>query len=206
MTEFNGLDYIVLAIFFFAMLLGFIRGFVSELISIVAVIAAFIVATALADSLSVTIMGYKAIQLIVMKTSSVLGGDTSTAITYVALAVSYIILFALVLVLGMVVKFFLNMALGAGLLGIGNRILGGAFGFGKGFILSLVFLFIVKLTPLSNENWWQQSYFVNIYGPSIAWLDSKVEPAIEQLKERLQNSNLDSKLQELLKNPGNFNR
>jgi len=198
MAQFNWLDYIVLAVFFLSIFMGLIRGLVSEVVSIITLIAAFLIATMFADTLSIAIINYSAVQDFIAKTSTSFGGNTAEAISYIALGISFLLLFAGTILVGVIVKFFLNLAFTTGLLGIGNRLLGGMFGVARGFILNLVLLFLIQLTPLNNQDWWKQSYFVNIYQPAIQWLDARVTPAIAQLKDKLENSNINAKIQNLI--------
>src|SRR5580698_6562253 len=129
MAAWTWLDWVVVAIFSFSILFGFVRGLISEIISIIALIAAVAIAITFSDALALNIMNYSAMQTLVARTSNAFGGNTINAISYVALAVSFIILFSGTLLAGALLKMIVNLALRTGLLGIGNRILGAVFGF-----------------------------------------------------------------------------
>jgi membrane protein required for colicin V production len=198
MAAWNWLDWIIVAIFLFSILMGFVRGLVSEIISIVALIAAVVIAITFADNLALNIMNYSFVQDIVARTSSSFGANTTDAISYIALGISFLVLFAGTILVAAIFKFIINLALRTGILGIGNRILGAIFGFVRGYILNVVLLFVLQLTPATNQTWWQQAYFVPYFQSSIVWLDSRVTPAVVQLKEQLQNSNINAKVQQFM--------
>jgi len=203
MAVWNSLDWILVAIFTITTLMGFLRGFVSEIISIITLIAAVIIAITFADSFAIAIMDYSTIQNLVARSSNAFGGNTTDAISYLALAVSFIILFTGTILAGAIVKLFLNLAFQTGILGIGNRLLGGIFGLAKGYIFNLVLLFLIQLTALSEQPWWQESYFVPMFQSPIVWLNGQVAPVISQLTEKVKATNMGTKVQELMSAPEN---
>ncbi|MFW8696320.1 CvpA family protein, partial [Mesorhizobium japonicum] len=81
-------------------------------------------------------------------------------VSYAALAISFGLLFAGTVIAGSIVGYVLNIAFQTGILGFGNRILGAGFGLCRGFIICLVIIFVVQLTPLGSEPWWHQSQIV----------------------------------------------
>ncbi len=88
------------------------------------------------------------------------------------------------MLIGAIVKSLLNIVFQTGILGFGNRILGGFFGLVKGFIYNLVIVFLVQLSPFSSEPWWQQSQYVRDFQPAVQWLGNIVSPALVNLKAR----------------------
>lgn len=185
MSNFNLVDIIILIIFASSILVGLARGLVSEIISLGTLIVAFIVAVTFTNSLATAMTNSGIVQSMISQTTSASGINTSTPASYVMLAISFALLFAGTLIVGAIFKSLINLAVQTGMIGIGNRILGGVFGFARGFIINMVLIFIVQLTPLSSESWWQQSYFVEQFQPAVVWLGQMVSPALANLKNTI---------------------
>lgn len=184
MQSLNWVDYIILAIFFFSILGGLTRGFVKEFVSLVSIIAAFIVASMFASPLATAFTNTATVQNVVNQASTAIGMSAAQPVSYFALGLSFALLFVATIIAGSIISSILNIALQTGILGIGNRLLGGVFGLVRGFIINLVMIFIVQLTPLGTSNWWVQSQFVNDFQPAVQWLGNIVSPSLANLKEK----------------------
>ena len=184
MSNLNWVDYIILAIFLFSTLAGFARGLVRELVSLATLVAAFIVATMFANSLATAFTSSPTVQNAVNQASTAIGMNATQPVSYAALGISYAILFVGTMLAGALLGYFLNFAFQAGILGFGNRLLGGVFGFARGFLFNLVLIFIVQLTPFSANASWQQSQLVGTFQPAVQWLGNIVSPSLANLKER----------------------
>jgi membrane protein required for colicin V production len=184
MSNLNWVDYIILAIFFFSMLAGFGRGFVREMISLVTLIAAFVIASMFANAFAQSLMNSSLVQGLMSQASSATGINASQPVSFIAIGLSFALIFGGVVLVGSLVGYFVGVAFQAGMLGIGNRLLGAAFGFVRGFIVNLVIIFVVQLSPLGGEPWWQQSHFVQSFQPAVQWLGNLVSPSLSQLKEK----------------------
>lgn len=183
MSGFNWVDYIFLGIFFFSIFAGFARGFVREMISLVALVAAFIIASTFASSLSQSLTHLSAVQGVVSQAQS-LGNTAAQSVSYVAIGISFTILFVGTLIAGSIIGYILNIAFQSGILGFGNRVLGALFGFCRGFIISLVIIFVVQLTSMGDQPTWHQSQIVNAFQSPVQWLGNMVSPALSNLKAR----------------------
>ncbi|WP_172622767.1 CvpA family protein [Aquicella siphonis] len=178
----NVVDIVILAIFLISILIGFGRGLVSEVLSLLTLIAAFVIAILFANTLAVYLTHTATVQNLVSQTSGTSGASTSEPVSYMALGVSFGILFVATVFVGMVVKMLLNLMLHTGILGFGNRILGGIFGLGRGYLINLVIIFLVQLSPMASQSWWQQSQYVPKFQSQVVWLGNTVSPALENLK------------------------
>lgn len=183
--DLNWVDYILIAIFLFSTLAGFGRGLVRELISLATLVAAFVIAILFSHSLAAMITSSGSVQSVVGQASNTMGMDASQPVSYIALGLSFAVLFAATLIAGAIIGFFINMAFQVGILGIGNRLLGAVFGFCRGFLINLVIIFVLQLTPFSNQAWWQNSQLVNAFQPAVQWLGTIVSPTLSGLKEKL---------------------
>jgi membrane protein required for colicin V production len=185
MASLNFVDIIILVIFALSIVIGFGRGLVSEVISLVALVAAFAVAIYFTTPLADYFTNAASIKQVVSQSSDTMGASTAHPASYAALAISFILLFVATIVVGIIVKAILNLAISAGGVGVGNRILGGIFGFVRGFLINLVIIFIVQLSPLNDEHWWQQSKFVPQFQPAVQWLENVISPTLANLKTHL---------------------
>lgn len=183
----NWVDYVIIAIFLISVLSGFSRGLVKEVISLITLIVAVVVASLFATTLAASMTSSASVQNAVTDASNsiaVNAGTVSQTVSYAAIGLSFAVIFAATILVGAIIGLIINLALSAGVLGIGNRLLGCVFGLGRGFILSLVLIFVLQLTVVSKQPWWQASYCVQQYQPAVAWLGSIVSPNLEMLKEK----------------------
>lgn len=172
MGALNAVDISILAIIVISIIIGFGRGLVSEVLSLLTWIAAFAV--------SILFTGKLATYFTAMSAS---GSGASEPATYVVTGISFAVLFIGTLIVGSVVKMLLNLIFSGGLLGFGNRLLGGLFGMVRGYLFVLVVIFLVQLSPVAKESWWQASQYVPKFQPQIIWLADHVSPTLSNLKE-----------------------
>lgn len=178
----NVFDIVLLVIFFISVLIGFGRGFVSEVLSLVILIAAFVIAIMFTNDLAGYFANSAAMHGAISQTSTATGTDTAQSASYVTLGISFAVLFIGTLIVGLLLKMFLNVLMGAGLIGFGNRILGAIFGAIRGVLLDLALVFIIQLSPLTKEAWWQQSHYVPYFQPYIEKLGHITSPKLSDLK------------------------
>lgn len=208
MSQMNWVDYIILAIFFFSILGGLGRGFVREMISLITLIAAFVIAIMFSNKLALAFTSSPSVQSVVTQTTSTIGMSTAQPVSYLALGISFGVLFAGTVLAGALIGYFINMAFQVGILGLGNRLLGAVFGLVRGFIINLVLIFVVQATPLGSQPWWQQSQFVAAYQPAVEWLGSVVSPTLATLKSKVGDTIKDvgSQLQDITNSIPSFNQ
>lgn len=188
MLNMNWIDYAILAIIFFSVIIGMARGLVKELLSLIAFVAAFLIAAKYSEALAAYFTHTSSIQNAVSGSSNSVGLDTSQPISYAAVCISFMVLFIATILIGAFINFFINFFFQAGLIGLGNRLFGTVFGFCRGIVVSLVFVFILQFTSVTNEAAWSQSRLVPVVQPIITWLDGVVSPKLATLKLKLQNT------------------
>lgn len=174
----NSIDIIILAIFFLSILIGFGRGLVSEILSLIVLVAAFIVGIVFTGSLATYFASTPAMQN-VMSGSSTAAAEPAT---YVVFAISFAILFVITYIIGCVVKLLLNMMFTASGFGFVNRLLGAIFGFVRGYLINLVLIFLITLSPFAMNDTWKKSKYVPLFQPQVAWLANVVSPKLANLK------------------------
>jgi len=180
----NWVDYSILGIFLLSILSGFWRGLVRELISLLILAAAFIVATMFASTLAASFTQAPMVQGTLGQAAATVGMSASQPVSYVAIGFSFALLFAGTLLAGALLGYFLNMAFQMGILGIGNRFLGGIFGFVRAYIINVVLIFLVQLTPFSAETVWKDSKGVAFFTPSVQWLAGIVSPNVARIESK----------------------
>lgn len=188
LSHLNIVDIAFLVIFMISVMLGFVRGLISELLSLGTVIAAVFVGIAFSERLANYFTHSQPVQEVVNQTSSAIGVSTAEPVSYVAIGVSFTLLFMTTSMVGVILKFILNIPFQYGLVGVGNRILGAGFGFLRAFVINLVIIFLVQLSPILTMPWWVSSQIVRAYQPSVGWLGATVSPALVGIRAKFNNA------------------
>ena len=134
----NLTDGIILGVLLLSVLVGLFRGLVSEVLSLVVWIVAFWATWMFGPTVSAQLE--HTISMPALRHLAAYGGC-----------------FVAVLILGALVRFALRRLIwSAGLSGI-DRTFGMVFGFVRGVLIVTVLVFLIGLTALTREAWWQQS-------------------------------------------------
>ncbi len=147
----NWVDIAIITIIALSAVVGLARGFVREVLSlgiwILALIVAWIFHQDVADLLT---------------------AQFSQPAVRIAVASVGLVLLTLLLgaILGAVLTAFINTV---GLTGV-DRLLGGLFGGARGVVLVAMIVFLVALTPLPAEPWWQESSLIDTFQGIATWL------------------------------------
>jgi len=199
MSNLNVVDIFILLIFFTSALIGFGRGLVGEVVSLITLIAAFVIAIMFANPLAEAFTSSSSVQSAVSQSSTAIGISTAQPVSYLALGLCFGLLFAGTVIAGTIIKSLLNVAFNTGILGFGNRVLGAGFGLVRGYLLNVVMIFLIQLSPISSQTWWQQSSLVPDFQASVVWLGGVVSPALSNLKARFGSTiqNVGSSIQNL---------
>lgn len=184
-SSFNWIDYIVLAVFFFSIMGGLTSGFAKEVVSLLSWIAAFVVACLFSQSLANFFTSSPHLQNAVSSASSSIGVSAAQPVSYLALGISFAALFMGTALIGSMIGRFLHYAVEGTGMSFVNRLLGGLFGAGRGFILVLIGIFLIQLSPVINQPAWQASQFVNAFQPSVQSLSNFVSPSLANIKLKI---------------------
>jgi membrane protein required for colicin V production len=183
-AQLTWVDYLIVIIFALSVLGGFARGLVKEVISLLTLIAAVVIACLFASPMAAAITNTPHVQQALNQASNSIGLNAAEPVSYIAIGICFALLFAGTLLLGWIIRFFINLAVTVGMLGIGNRLLGAVFGFCRGFIINLVIIFLVQLTSFSTQAAWQQSQLVPQFQKQVEWLGKQVAPNVAELQTR----------------------
>ena len=178
MSGLNPVDCMIILIFLLSMVWGLMKGFLKEVISVLSWIAATLVAMTFASPLATHFGGSTA------AVTNTVGASAAHPISLVALGICFIILFIATLFIGSIIGYILSGIVNSVGLGFVNRILGAVFGFFRGIIFVVIFMFIAELTPLGSQPAWAQSALVQKFQPTVAWFSNLVQPGIAALKAK----------------------
>ena len=137
-------DWVFIGVLLFSMVVGAWRGLVFEVLSLVSWVVAFVLAQWLAPD---------AAQWLPM----------SGATEVVRYAAGFVLVFVAAIFVGGLVAFLLKKLVTAVGLRPADRMLGAAFGIGRGMVVLLVLTVVVGMTPLRDAPWWQAAA-----GPQVA--------------------------------------
>ena len=138
MQTLESLDWILLAVLGFSMLLGLMRGIVQEVLSLVGWVAAFYLAQYYAPSMA---------QWLPMQGSSEI----------LRFAAGFVVVFVGVLIAQALITSVIKKMLSVVGLGLLDRLLGSLFGALRGIVILLAVTLLVGMTPMRESEAWQQS-------------------------------------------------
>lgn len=177
-TNFNWVDYIIFATFFFSILAGLMRGLLREIIALLTWIAACIVSALFSTKVAVyfTANGGEHAQTVSDTLAS--GQPAST----LAITISFICLFLATLLVGAFIGYIVTRLAQIEGISLSNRFGGGLFGLVRAFLVVIVLMFVVQLTPNANQEAWTQSQTAMLFQPAVKWFGDMVEPEFKAFK------------------------
>ena len=141
MESLNVFDWILVGIIATSSVFGLVRGFVRELLSLASWVAAFFVARLFSFKLSNFMV------------------DWIDQPQFRVIA-AFAILFAVTLIVGALINnVFSRLVSATGLSGT-DRLFGMVFGVVRGGLLVIIMVSLLSLTPVSNDQWWQNSLII----------------------------------------------
>ncbi len=176
MANFNGIDYVVLGLLVLSMGMGIFRGFVKEIIALISWIAAFTVSTLYALPFAA---------LFVSSAARAPGTSVTDSVSTMAVVISYLALFAGVLIAGSILKFIVNYAVEGKGISVTNRILGAVLGLGRGCVVVLLAMFFVSLTAMANAPLWKESSMVQCFKPAVKWVSVMAQPYLAVIEAKM---------------------
>lgn len=150
------IDYIILGIIAFSVLVSLLRGFVREVLSLASWVVAFIVASQFYPYLAEYL--------------------TQIESLYVRNGTSIGLLFVATLIVGAIVNYVISQLVDkTGLTGT-DRVLGAAFGLVRGALIVAALLFFMDtFTNFSQTDWWKSSQLIPHFGFIIEWFFQQLQ-------------------------------
>ncbi len=137
----NWADCSILLVIALSSLFSLKRGFVKEALSLVTWIAAFIIARTFNPNLQTLLV-------------NVIDSDVFRAIA------AFACLFIGTLIVGAVINNLIGMLVKITGLSTTDRLLGVVFGVARGVIIVIVTIALLRMTPVSDDDWWKQSVMI----------------------------------------------
>ncbi len=161
---FNAADWVIAGVIGLSTLISLTRGFVKEALSLAIWLVAFVVARLFAVQLA---------QLL----------EHQIAVPSLRLAASFALLFVGTLIVGAVFNFVVGQIVKMTGLSGTDRLLGMAFGMGRGMLLVVVAVAIVRLSPVEEDEWYKTSRLIPTFVTAEAWLRDVFDDYAPQLLE-----------------------
>jgi len=147
----NWVDYTIIGIIVFSVIVSLIRGFIREAFSLATWIAAFWIAIAFFSPLDEQLINY----------------ISNPSVRKVA---AFLALFVSTLLLGSMINFVCAQLVKKSGLSSTDRMLGIVFGAGRGILVTALMLLLVEFVHMENEPAWQNSVLVSHFQPVTVWL------------------------------------
>ena len=160
------IDYIIIGIIAFSIIVSLLRGFVREVLSLASWVVAFIVASQFYPSLAAYL--------------------TQIDSLYIRNGTAIGILFVLTSIVGAIVNFVIAQLVDkTGLTGT-DRVLGAAFGLLRGvLIVAAVLFFLDTFTNFEQTEWWKESKLIPHFGFIIEWFFQQLQQSSSFLNSTL---------------------
>ena len=160
------IDYIIIGIIAFSIIVSLLRGFVREVLSLASWVVAFIVASQFYPSLAAYL--------------------TQIDSLYIRNGTAIGILFVLTLIVGAIVNFVIAQLVDkTGLTGT-DRVLGAAFGLLRGvLIVAAVLFFLDTFTNFEKTEWLKESKLIPQFGVIIEWFFKQLQQSSSFLNSTL---------------------
>ncbi|RMF13261.1 MAG: CvpA family protein [Gammaproteobacteria bacterium] len=143
-------DWVILGVIALSTVVSLIRGFVKEALSLLSWVAAFIVA-----------------RLFYTKLAVLLENAISTpSVRYIA---AFVILFVATLILGAMLNHLISAIVKLSGISGTDRVLGMVFGAVRGVVLVVVAIALLRLTPVTEDPWWNDSLLIPHFAKIEAW-------------------------------------
>ena len=152
-AHFNWLDWTIVGIVGFSMLISIARGFIREVISLTTWVAAVWVSFHYTDNVSVLLEGHVASQMMRM-------------------IISVGLLFFATLIAGVFVNVVIGGLMSRSRLSAADRFLGVVFGASRGVLLVTLMVMVGSMTMLPQADWWRSATLLPYFEHSAGWLAS----------------------------------
>lgn len=145
------IDYTFLFIFGVSVAISLMRGFVRESLSLVSWVISFWLANGFADPLAALLGDY-------------------IEVPSFRLILAFIALFVVSMMLASAASNLLvDLVDRAGLSGT-DRSIGAFFGIARGYVIIVILVILMGLTPMPQDDWWKDSYFMPFFQATAEWV------------------------------------
>ncbi|PJG86417.1 CvpA family protein [Conservatibacter flavescens] len=160
------IDYIIIGIIAFSIIVSLLRGFVREVMSLASWLVAFFIASQFYPYLA--------------------NYFTQIESTYIRNGVAIVILFIATLIVGAIVNYMLGQLVDKTGLSGTDRVLGACFGLLRGVLIVAALLFFVDtFTQFNQSEWWKESKLIPHFGFVVEWFFQQLQASSSFLKSNL---------------------
>ena len=160
------IDYIIIGIIAFSILVSLLRGFVREVLSLGSWVVAFIVASQFHPYLAAYL--------------------TQIESMYIRNGTAIGILFVLTLIVGAIVNYVISQLVDKTGLSGTDRVLGAIFGLVRGALIVAALLFFMDtFTNFEQTDWWKESQLIPYFGFIIEWFFQQLQASSSFLNPTL---------------------
>lgn len=156
------IDWVVIGIIALSTLISLWRGFVREAMSLVVWIGAFVIARTFHPNMQALL-------------------TNSIEAPTIRLIVAFAVLFIGTLIVGTLVSNLLARLVKATGLSATDRVLGTVFGLARGVVVVVVALALLRMTPVTEDAWWDESVTVDEFGRVEEWSRSVFGDELDRL-------------------------
>lgn len=164
-ASFNWVDYSILGILGFSVLISLARGFIREAISLATWIIALWVAYKYGHDFGQSVL-------------TMITSDQARSLVGAG------ILFFGILIVGSLVNFAIGQVVSSTGLSAIDRILGMAFGFIRGVLLIAILMLVGEIMQFNKKTWWTESQLIPQFSALSEWLKGFVPEQFEKLKQK----------------------
>ena len=170
-SHFNWVDYTIIGIIAFSIIISFFRGFLREAVSLVVWIAGVLLALKFATPVQVHLQAWIA----------------SATIRYI---IAFVALFLVVFIVGALLNALLHAVVSKTGLSATDRLLGIFFGGVRGLLIIAILLMFVSVGNVKDGTALAQSRLAPEFKPIVVWLNGFLPMQIKQLSQWVRNGNV----------------
>jgi membrane protein required for colicin V production len=150
-AHFNWLDWTIVGVIGFSMLISIARGFIREVISLTTWVAAVWISFHYTDNVSALLVGHVASQMMRM-------------------IISVGLLFFATLIAGVFVNVVIGGVMSRSRLSVADRFLGVVFGASRGILMVTLMVMVGSMTMIPQTDWWRGANLLPYFEHSAGWL------------------------------------
>lgn len=170
----NWVDYFILGIIAFSIIISFFRGFLREAVSLVVWLVGILVALKFANFVSDLIKTWIA----------------SSTLRYI---VAFVALFLIIFIIGMFINIILHAFVKRTGLGVTDRMLGVAFGAARGLLIVTVLLMFASVGKIEGGVYFTQSRLAPKFKPMVSWLSGFLPQQMGRFSQWVESKNNEAK-------------
>lgn len=157
----NWVDYVIIVVLALSVLIGLWRGLITEVLALAVWIAAVWLAWLFGPRVAAAF-------------------ENTIDEPSIRIILGYALCFVVVLILGALLRFFVDKLVRATGLSGSDRMLGMVFGFVRGALLVTLVVFLLGFTPFPRDSWWHQSRLLPTFTNAADWFGRHLPESVHR--------------------------